>query len=180
MTTSPYTFSQQSADYGGAVWQTTVQLPPMKREDAVNWQCFFMQLNGRLGTFKLGDPDAKTIRGGLTTQTISVNGAHDVGAYSIAIDGAPASTLILKKGDYLQFGSGATQKLHMVVSDCTSNGSGQATVEIEPKLKSALTDNSSIVYSNAQAIMRMDTNDLNWSANHLSLYGISFSCTESI
>jgi len=179
VSSSPFTYAQQSADFGGSVWQTTVSLPPMNREQAVEWQTFFMQLHGRFGTFKIGDPDAKTIRGGLNS-TINVNGAHSIGAYSVAIENATASTLILKKGDYIQFGSGATQKLHMVVADCTSNGSGQATVEIEPPLKSALADDSAIVYTSAQMIARLDSNESTWSANHISLYGISFSCTEAI
>ncbi len=179
VSTSPVTYGSQASDFGGSQWATTVKLPPMLREDAVAWQVFFMQLHGRLGTFKLGDPDAKTIRGGLTS-TINVNGAHDVGAYSIAIEGANASTLIFKVGDYIQFGSGATQKLHMVTANCTSNGSGQATVEIEPPLKSALANDSAIIYTNAQAIMRMDANDLTWNADKVSLYGISFSCSEAL
>ena len=176
---SPFTMSSESADFGGAVWTTTVTLPPMNREDTSAWQVFFMQLHGRYGTFLLGDPDSKTIRGGLSS-TINVNGAHSVGAYSVAIEGANASTVILKKGDYLQFGSGATQKLHMVTADCTSNGSGQATVEIEPPLKTALANDSAIVYSSTKAVMRMDSNELSWNADEVSIYGISFSCTEVI
>ena len=78
VSTSPFTYGSQASDFGGSQWVTTVQLPPMKREDAVAWQVFFMQLHGRLGTFKLGDPDAKTIRGGCTG-TINVNGSHSVG-----------------------------------------------------------------------------------------------------
>ena len=176
---SPFTYKQQVAEFPGSLWSTTVSLPPMLREQAVLWQVFFMQLHGISGTFAIGDPDSKTIRGGLDS-TIRVNGAHSVGAYSIAIENATASTLILKQGDYLQFGSGATSKLHMVVTDCTSNGSGEATVEIEPALKSALVNDSAIVYSDTKAIMRMDSNELTWSADQLSLYGITFSCTEAI
>tara|TARA_R100001463_G_scaffold47185_4_gene95984 strand:- start:1349 stop:1975 length:627 start_codon:yes stop_codon:yes gene_type:complete len=176
---SPYNYKSSVSDFGGAVWTTTVTLPPMKRDEAVAWQVFFMQLHGTFGTFLLGDPDAKTIRGGLTS-TINVNGAHSVGAYSIAIEGANASTLILKAGDYIQFGSGATSKLHMVVADCTSNGSGQATVEIEPRLKTALADDSTIVHSNTKAVMRMESAELSWTADQISVYGISFSCGEVI
>jgi len=176
---SPFTYSQQSVEHGGSMWTTTVSLPPMNREQAVEWQVFFMQLHGRFGTFAMGDPDAKTIRGGLLSSP-NVNGAHSIGAYSIAIQGATASTVIFKKGDYIQFSSGATQKLHMVTADCTSNSDGQATVEIEPPLKTALIDENSINYTNTKAIMRMDSNDLLWSANHLNLYGVSFACSEAL
>lgn len=179
VSTSPFTYGSQASDFGGSQWATTVKLPPMLREDAVAWQVFFMQLHGRLGTFKLGDPDGRTIRGGCTG-TINVNGSHSVGAYSVAVENAPNSTVIFKTGDYIQFGSGATQKLHIVTADCTSNGSGQATVEIEPPLKTALADDSTIVYANTTCIMRMDSNDLSWNADKVSVYGISFSCSEAL
>ena len=176
---SPYTYSSQSADFGGYAWRTVVTLPPMKREEADEWQVFFMQLHGRFGTFLLGDPDSKTIQGGCTG-TIQTNAAHSVGAYDVTIDGAPASTIIFKKGDYVQFGSGATSKLHMIVADITSNSSGVATLQIEPPLKTALSDNSTVVYSNTKGVFRMDSNELTWNADQLSVYGISFSCSEVI
>ena len=178
-TESPFTYGQQVAKYQGSVWQTTVTLPPMNRADAGAWQSFFMQLNGRFGTFLLGDPDAKTIQGGANT-VISVNGDHSVGAYDVVVDGANTSTVIFKKGDYVQFGSGASSKLNMIVADITSDASGNATLQIEPSLKTALTDDDVITYSNTKAVMRMDANELGWNANNVSLYGISFSCTESL
>jgi len=176
---SPFTYAQQVAKYTGSVWQTTVTLPPMNRADAGAWQSFLMQLNGRFGTFLLGDPDGKTIQGSATT-VISVNGDHSVGAFDVVVDGCTASSTEFKKGDYVQFGSGASSKLHMIVADITSDGSGNATLQIEPPLKTALTDDDAVTYSNTKAVMRMDANDLGWSANKVSLYGISFSCTESL
>jgi hypothetical protein len=176
---SPFTYAQQVAKYTGSVWQTTVTLPPMNRADAGAWQSFLMQLNGRFGTFLLGDPDGKTIQGSATT-VISVNGDHAVGAFDVVVDGCTASSTEFKKGDYVQFGSGASSKLHMIVADITSDGSGNATLQIEPSLKTALSDDDVVTYSNTKAVMRMDTNDLGWNANKVSLYGISFSCTESL
>ena len=178
-TESPFTYAQQVAKYTGSVWQTTVTLPPMKRADAGAWQSFFMQLNGRFGTFLLGDPDGRSIQGSATT-VISVNGDHSIGAYDVIVDGADASTTIFKKGDYVQFGSGSTSKLHMIVADITSDSSGNATLQIEPSLKTALTDDDVVTYSNTKAVMRMDSNELGWNANNVSLYGITFSCTEAL
>jgi len=96
------------------------------------------------------------------------------------IDGANTSTTIFKAGDYVQFGSGASSKLHMIVSDVTSDSSGNATLPIEPPLKSSLSDDASVVTSSTKAVMRMNTNELGWSASKISLYGISFACTESL
>jgi hypothetical protein len=179
-TQSPFTYSQQVAKYTGAVWQTTVTLPPMSRADAGAWQSFYMQLNGRFGTFLLGDPDGKSIQG-TATGTMLVNGVHAVGSFSVAVDGLNASqTTAFKKGDYVQFGSGSTAKLHMIVEDISTDISGNATLEIEPPLKTALSDDAVVTYSNTKAVMRMDSNDLGWDANRTSLYGLSFSCTEAL
>lgn len=179
LTQSPFTYAQQVAEFQGSVWTTTVSLPPMKRSQAGVWQAFFMQLHGRNGTFLLGDPDGQSLLGSLTN-TIQVNGDHSIGAYDIVIDGADVSTTIFKAGDYVQFGSGATSKLHMIISDVTSDSSGNATLPIEPPLKSSLSDDDSIVTSSTKAVMRMESNELGWSASRLSLYGISFACTESL
>ena len=177
---SPFTYAQQVAKYTGSLWQTTVTLPPMSRADAGAWQSLFMQLNGRFGTFLLGDPDGKTIEG-TASGTVSVNGDHAIGAFDIIVDGLNVSqTTAFKKGDYVQFGSGATSKLHMIVADISSDSSGNATLQIEPPLKTALSDDDVVTYSNTKAVMRMDTNELGWNANKVSLYGITFSCTEAL
>jgi hypothetical protein len=179
MTQSPFTMAQQVAEFQGAVWTTTVSLPPMTRSQAGVWQAFFMQLHGRSGTFLIGDPDGQSLLGSLTN-TIQVNGDHSVGAFDISIDGADASTVIFKAGDYVQFGSGASSKLHMIISDVTSDSSGNATLPVEPPLKSSLSDDASIVTSSTKAVMRMNSNELGWSASRISLYGISFACTEAL
>ena len=177
-TQSPFTFGTQSAKYTGSQWLASVSLPPMKREQAVEWQSFFMQVNGGFGTFLMGDPDASSVRGTISN-TIAVNGSHAVGAYDITIDGADTSeSQLFKKGDYVQFNSGATSKLHMIIADVASDGSGNATLTIEPSLSAVLADDATITYSSPKAVMRMTSNDLTWSANHISLYGVSFSCEE--
>lgn len=178
-TESPFTYSQQVSEFQGAKWTTTVTLPPMSKADAGAWTAFFTQLHGRRGTFLIGDPDKKSILGGATT-VISVNGDHSVGAYDIVVDGADASTVIFKQGDYVQFGSGSTAKLHMIVADVTSDSSGNATLQIEPSLKANVSDDAVVTYSNTVMVARMDSNDLGWNSNVNSLYSFSFSCSEAL
>ncbi len=175
---SPFSFTQQAFEYTGAVWTASVTLPPMTRAQAVEWQAFFMQLHGSFGTFLMGDPDAKNVRG-TVANTIAVNGNHVLGAYDIAVDGADISeSQLFKKGDYVQFNSGATSKLHMIIADVASNGSGEATLTIEPPLSSALSNDATVSYVSPKAVMRMSNNELSWNASHISLYGVSFSCEE--
>ena len=40
---SPFTGQQQVFDYGYALWQAVLTLPPMMRSDAANWEAFIMK-----------------------------------------------------------------------------------------------------------------------------------------
>ena len=175
---SPFTFSTQAFKFAGAKWYSTVTLPPMKREQASEWLAFFMQLQGQFGTFLMGDPDAKAVQGTIAN-TVAVNANFSVGAYDVTIDGADASeSKLFKKGDYVQFNSGASSKMHMIIADVASNGSGVATLAIEPPLSAALGNNATVTYVSPKCVMRMTTNEQTWSADRISLYGVSFSCEE--
>ena len=178
VSSSPFTYSSQVYKFTGAKWSAVVSLPPMKREQAVEWQSFFMRLQGQFGTFLMGDPDASAVRGTIAN-TVAVNADQDVGAYDVTIDGADASeSQLFKTGDYVQFNSGANSKLHMIIADVASNGSGVATLPIEPPLSAALLNNATVSYASPKCVMRMTNNELTWSASHISLYGVSFSCEE--
>ena len=175
---SPFTYATQVHKFTGAKWSATVSLPPMLRSQAVEWQSFFMRLQGQYGTFLMGDPDASAVRGTIN-DTIAVNGEVGVGGYDVVVDGADASeSQLFKTGDYVQFNSGATSKLHMIIADVASDGSGNATLQIEPPLSATLLNNATISYASPKCVMRMTSSDLSWSANHISLYGVSFSCEE--
>ena len=77
--------------------------------------------------------------------------------------------------DYIQFGSGSTSKLHMLTADKTT---GSSAIAFEPKVTIAASGTMTIV--NPKCVMRMDSPDLSWSANQVSTYGISFSCSEAL
>lgn len=177
---SPFTGESQTIEYDKALWSCTVSLPPMRRSTAALWQSFFMKLHGRKGTFLMGDPDAKTVQGALVGAIEAyADKAIGVDAINIVTTAANASAVILKAGDYLQTGANSTAKLYMVVNDATASNHGNVSVDIEPPLKTGITDGDVINYTSAKAVMRMDNNDLGWDANHISTYGISFSCTEA-
>jgi len=168
---SPFSGHEQVYEYSMACWQATVTLPPMKRSQAGAWQAFFLKLRGRANTFLMGDPDGQSNIGTATTVSIT-SGTHAIGDTTIplTLDGT------LKAGDYVQFGTGASSQLHMIVAD--RSGSGTAT--IEPSLKVAISTSTTASISDTTAVMRMDSNDLGWDADHVSKYGFSFSCTEAL
>jgi hypothetical protein len=171
---SPFTGATQVQKYSKAQWYATLSLPPMKRSDASQWQAFFMQLEGRANTFLLGDPDAKTVTGGNAPTSISVTSNAAIGDTSVSL--TIGSGKKLNKGSYLQFGTGETSRLHMIVDDNTGNGG----VTIQPPLKDAITTGTTVTFASAQGLFRMDSNELTWNANELSNYGITFSCSEAL
>ena len=179
--TSPFTFSQQVYKHQGQIWQAEASLPPMTRAEAEEWFSFLVKLNGQYGTFLLGDPHAAP-RGSAssTPGTPVVNGASQVGS-TLAIDGLPASaTGYLKAGDYIQLGSGATARLHKVLNDADTNGSGEATLDIWPDLRSSPDDDSAVVVSDAVGNFRLSTNEIGVDINEIELFGITFAAIEAL
>jgi hypothetical protein len=179
---SPFTFSQQVVRHAGAQWSATVSLPPMKRADAEYWNAFLLRLRGRSGTFLLGDPNSATPRGSASTVvgTPRVNGGSQTGN-ELVVDGLPTSaTGYLLAGDYIQLGSGSTSRLYKVLEDVDTNATGEATLNLWPDLRSSPLDNSVIVVSNAKGVFRLVSNDVVWSINSASVYGISFAAVEAL
>lgn len=178
---SPFTGSQQVYEHTFALWKATITLPPMNREQSVEFQTFFMQLHGRKGTFTMGDPDAKAKRGNATQSNLTIASSASVGAYDIAVSGLTNSqSNALVKGDYIQLGNGADAKLHMVVANVSASGSGTATIQVEPTLKVAITSSTPCKIQNTVGVWRMDKNILDWDSNKASTYSFSFSCTEAL
>ena len=60
---SPYTGKVRTQEYDGVYWEATVNLPPMRRDVAKNWQSFLLELNGPVNHFKFADPDALVNQG---------------------------------------------------------------------------------------------------------------------
>ena len=178
VTESPFTNQEQVFEHEGAQWKATFTLPPMKKDKAAVWLGFLMSLRGRRGTFKIGDQDRKTIQG-VATGTILVNGASQTGN-AINLDGFANSTNnVFKAGDYIQINS----YLYMISANVNSNSSGEATVYVEPSLRSGIeviNDNTTVIYTNTTTVMRLDSNELNWDTNKVSVYGISFACSEDL
>ena len=178
ITQSPFTAQQQVFEHEGSQWNATITLPPMLKDKASIWLSFFLQLRGFRGTFKLGDQDRKTIQG-TATGTVRINGAGQTGN-QVALDGFTASRAnVFLAGDYIQINS----YMYMVTANVTANGSGEANVKIEPALRTGIepiNNDTTIIYLNTTTLMRLDSNELNWDTNNVSLYGISFSCSEAL
>lgn len=182
VSSSPFTFSQQVFRHQGQIWEADITLPPMKRDDAEYWASFMLRLRGQYGTFLLGDPNAATPRGSAssTPGTPVVNGASQTGD-NLNVDGLPASVNgYLKAGDYIQLGSGASARLHKVLEDVNSDGSGEATLNIWPALRTSPADDATVTVSNAKGVFRLTSNENTWNISENSIYGITFGAVEAL
>ncbi len=179
LTQSPFTYAQQAVAHSGQRWEVDVTLPAMNRADAEQWVAFLISLRGRFGTFTLGDPVGASPRGS-AGGTPLVNGASQIGG-TLNIDGCTASqTGWLKAGDYIQLGTAGSATLHKVLADVDSNGSGEVAVDIWPYIRTAPSDNATVVVTNTIGRFRLASDEQNWSIRETALYGITFGGVEAI
>lgn len=160
----------------GQLWVFDVSLPIMTRAQAEEWNSFLLKLNGPYGTFLMGDPAGKTPRG-IASGTPLVKGANQIGQ-SLETDGWSASvTGILKAGDYIQIGN----RLYKNLNDVNSDGSGNATLDIYPRLREIPADNAPITTTNTKGTFRLSSNDLAvCNIDTDKTYDVSFTAVEDV
>jgi hypothetical protein len=172
---SPFSGAQQAYQHQGQFWQADVTMPEMSRAYAAPWMAAFLQLNGRYGTFRLGNAATQTPQG-VATGTPLVKGASQTGQ-SLITDGWTASvTGILKQGDHIQI----EDRLYMVMVNANSDGSGNATLDIWPRLRAAPADNAVVTINNCTGIFRLVSNEMPWTHKSADRIEIAFSAVEAI
>lgn len=151
---SAWTLASQKQRNKGQLWVANITYPPLTRAQAEELAGFIMALDGPWGTFTLGDPLGVIARGNAGGNP-KVNGANQTGG-SLVTDGWDASqTGILKAGDYIQIGT----RLHKLKADANSDGSGNATLDIWPDLRSpAPADNDTIITQGAKGLFQLADN----------------------
>ena len=171
---SPYTGQAQTVQHDGAVWTASVSLPTMSKSEAADWQAFIAALNGPRGTFLLGDssyPGSRGTPGG----TPVVNGA-DQNDTTLVTDGWSTSTTVLKAGDFISI----ENRLHMVTADVTSDGSGNATIDIWPQAREPA-DNATITYTSPKGLFRLSGQaQVVIDADPNKYYSLSFAAEEAL
>ena len=177
--TSPFTGQQQVYRHQGQWWEMEVTMPPMKRDEAEQVAAFLLKMNGRYGTFLLGDK-ANTSPRGVGTGTPLVNGASQTGDQLLTDGWTTSTTGILKAGDWIQLGTGSATRLYKVLDDVDSDGAGEATLNIWPNLRQSPADNAEVFINSPKGQWRLAANDTNFSIDEASVYGITFACVEAL
>lgn len=179
VSSSPFTGQQQVYKHQGQWWEAEVSLPPMKRDEAEQVVAFLIKMNGQYGTFLMGD-FLSTAPRGVGTGTPLVNGASQTGDELVTDGWTVSTTGILKAGDWIQLGSASTATLHKVLDDVTSDGSGNATLNIFPNLRSSPGDNAVITINSPKGRWRLASNETDYAIDNASIYGMTFACIEAL
>lgn len=148
MNVSPFTGNQQVFAHPGQWLEATVTLPPMADAAAGAWQAFFLALNGREGTFYLGDSVRKTRLGTLAgTITVGAGAVSNTTTLPVAVG---TSTGTLAVGDWLQVSTGSSARLHRVVQVNSA-----ASYDVFPRLRSAYANTTPITYASPVGLFRL-------------------------
>ena len=149
---SPLNNYRQDLARTGAAFAFTVGWPVLTDDERVAMEVF-LQLMKKGGSRTQPPIYAYTKRGVLTGAPL-INGGAQTGT-SLVTDGWTAGvTKIVAAGDFLSL---ATGQLVRAMADANSDGSGNATITIEPALRASPADDSAIAISDPRAKFKLAT-----------------------
>ncbi len=172
---SPFSGKEQLYAHSGGFWKLQISFPPLELDKMRDVQAFAASLAGGVGTFSFGDRNMTTPRG-VATGTPVVNGGSQTGLGLNTSGWTAGQTNILRKGDFFQVGT----NLHMVTKDVNSDGSGLASLDIFPRLRSSPSNGATIIISSPVGIFRPDTNEIGWSGGIEKAYDFSLTAVEAL
>ncbi len=162
---------------GGQRWAFDVNFPPMTRSEFAPVYAFCVAQRGQFETFTFVPPVVSDPQGTATGTPLS-NGPHVAGDTTIVTDGWSNSITCLKAGDFLKFSG--HNKVYMVISDATSDGSGNSTLTIEPPLLASVADNEAITVSDVPFTVALVSDTQEFAAGAPNIYEFSLQMIEVI
>lgn len=186
---SPFTGQVQTQSWPGADWwYGEISLPQLSAPDARAWSAFFSSCRGMLNVFPCGHPGFIRPSGTLsgTTGLPVVSGLNPAMSYALNIRGLKANVRrVLLPGDLIQLnpvlgdGNEGVCRLHEVVDPVNADASGNATIDLWPSLREAVTDGTLLSFSRAKGLFRLATNDTSALMTQTRLTGMSFTIIEA-
>lgn len=174
---SPLSKIGQNVELMGSLWRGSFTVKPLKRVigGAPAWTAFLTTLSARGKTFNGFDPAATTPLG-TGNGTPLIKGASQTG-HSPLSDGWANSETVLRQGDYVQINA----RFYKIAQDVASDGSGNATLELDPALRESPPDNAAITVSAPKVVMELaDNAQARWDENAAQFYGFSFAAVERL
>lgn len=145
---SEWTGARQVLPSGRGWWECQYSLPVISgTANVLAWRSFFALARGSANDFQV---PVDVVAQSKLPNTVLVRGAGQTGR-SIITDGWPASSTVLKAGQFVTI----ENQLVQLTANATSDGSGIATLTFEPAIRAAPADNAAIEYRNPYCLMYM-------------------------
>jgi hypothetical protein len=156
----PFNAMREIQVFPGAHWEIEIAILPTERAEAQRLEAFLLSLRGKAGTFRLADPYRSLPLG--SNLGTPVTGSTVAGSELLTTTGwDPSEVDLLKAGDFIQLGD----RLHMVLSNVSSNGSGNAGINVWPPLRESYSIATPIITENARGIFALDSNAIEFTRN---------------
>jgi len=148
---SAFTRQQQTQEHAagkGDRWEGVWVTPSLSTSDMKALKAWLVSLKGQINTFKAYDPDNRTLENAPGNALVA--GASQTGT-SINVDGWPLSQTVMLAGEFFQF----EDEFKMCLEDVVTNGSGQATINFEPAIRTSPANNATVIVTNPFFIARL-------------------------
>jgi len=163
---------------GAQRWVITADWIGLTRAQFAPIQAFILAQRGQWDTFSAVLPVQKLPQGAASSSSaVIVNGANQQGR-SLATRGWTANLAgVLKAGDFI--GIVGQSKVYMVTSDANADGTGAATLAIEPALIAVPGDSVSVVVRNVPFTLAMGGDTLESAVAPGGIYNFSAQMVEA-
>ena len=138
------------------MWRLVITYPPMTRATFAPVAAFAVAQRGQFESFQIVPAIISVPQGTIAGSTPLVNGASQTGR-ALIIDGLAISTTVLKAGDLCKLAG--NDKVYMQTVDLLSDGSGNATMALDPALVASPADGEALTFTAVPFTVAL-TNDI--------------------
>jgi hypothetical protein len=165
---SPYTYQQQTQDFGGRMWEAEVTIRQLTHTEAMQFDAFLTALDGVTGTFYLGNP----LMTHSASTSVTINGAQSAGDTTVAVTSANTGAAV-PVGHHIEIGG----HLHMTLTEIPKNAN--TTITITPPLREDVADDDAVTVNAPQGTWRLSDPETQYEISTAGKYSFTLSCTEA-
>lgn len=147
--TSIFSNAQQVVSFPGDYWQLSMTLPPLGRDKERILAATLGKLRGMVNTFRFRD---RRFMNATSMGSPVVNGNGQTGI-NLATSSWPASTTVLRAGDYVT----VADQLFQMTADVISNSSGNAVLPLNMMIRESPVSGAVVNYNDPYCVMRLTT-----------------------
>jgi hypothetical protein len=160
----------QVRNIGGQRFEFSAQYTRMTRSEFAPILVFTMAQRGSAETFTIVLPQISS-KSGDASGTILVNGAADIGATTVGVDGVTGT---LKAGDMVKFAN------HSKVYMLTADRAGDGNISIQPALRVAVPNNNAVTFDSVPFTVRLNNDVQEFNLGSASLVDYEIDMIEAV